>query len=283
MRPSLNYLSFLILSLALGCPSPQTASTSTVTKAVDRADSSPHLVKALSTPDYLQTDPAYGGLPGGGTMYCAPVSVSNSLIWLDDNGFGLLAPNSADRKRDQFRMIVLLGSAEFMNTSLSSGTDVVGVLRGVSMYITQSGYRYRRLEYQGWRPHQARFSTNIDIPELHWIRTGIQGNGSAWVNIGWYRYSASSDVYRRVGGHWLTVVGATVPKNCLVFHDPSTRARRGIHYETGCLDEIDSGEMHGNYSGLPRRAAGFYKIRGSIPLASNADTIILDGVVVLEM
>jgi hypothetical protein len=47
--------------------------------------------KALSTPDLYQGD-RQARLPGGGRGYCAPVAVSNSLVWLMHNGFPSLLP-----------------------------------------------------------------------------------------------------------------------------------------------------------------------------------------------
>lgn len=240
--------------------------------------SAAYLEKIYTTPDYLQTDPDYGGLPGDppGAMYCGPVSVSNSLMWLDNNGFdNLVAPDTTDRKRDQFDLIVELGSATYMDTSLDSGTGVYNLTWGVNDYISDKGYQYVRLGYQGWRYHPSEFSTGVDVPDLDWVKLGIRGYGSVWLNVGWYTHDAQSDEYTRIGGHWVTLVGyghdgSKDDPDYLIIHDPGSNA---FANEYALPERINSGTLNGNKSGLPRSAAGFHKLMGGI----------LDGVVVLEM
>ena len=65
-----------------------------LTETTIPADNSPKAFsdRIKTIPGYKQNDPAYGGLPGPqdgdpGSMYCAPAAVSNSLMWLDDQGF----------------------------------------------------------------------------------------------------------------------------------------------------------------------------------------------------
>ena len=77
--------------------------------------------KLDSTADLTQTDPN-GGLPNGGKSHCGPVAVSNSLLWLADNGFGNLGPTLADRRRAQFEIARVLGSKDYMNTNVKTGT-----------------------------------------------------------------------------------------------------------------------------------------------------------------
>lgn len=261
---------------------------------------SPYLEKVYTTPDYLQTDPAYGGLPGGGRMYCGPVAVSNSLMWLDDNGYDSLAPNTNDSRKDQFDLICLLGSSDYMNTSLMNGTGVNSLLNGVDRFIQDKGYQYVRLQYQGWRYHNPRFSTGVDVPNLEWIKQGIRGNSSAWLNYGKYTYDAVSDEYTRTGGHWVTLVGygydsSLANPTYLVIHDPAWGDGSSITNLYLLLEEIDSGTLVGNYTGLPRSAIGFCRVTTSTYVGANnadldmhiasenADFRILDGVVVMEM
>jgi hypothetical protein len=248
----------------------------------------PYLDKVEATPDYTQTDQAYGGLPGGGTQYCGPVTVSNSLIWLADNGFPQLAQASGDRKADQFDLIKILGDEDHMDTSLNNGTGVFGVTSGVQQYITERGLAYERLEYQGWRTRPASVETGQDWPQLDWIQTGIQGLGAVWLNIGWYTYDPLTDAYYRVGGHWVTLVGhghdgENENPAYLIVHDPAPRD--GLEFNN-ChvrVELIQSGWLTGTKTGLPREAAGYYKLGGELKLNTRADCGILDGVVVLEM
>ena len=43
--------------------------------------------KIFDIPDYTQTDESFGGFQENGNYYCAPVSASNSIIWLSENGY----------------------------------------------------------------------------------------------------------------------------------------------------------------------------------------------------
>jgi hypothetical protein len=256
-----------------------------------------YVEKTVTTPDYQQSDPDFGGLPGQGSTYCAPTAASNALIWLDDHGFDGLVPNSPDRKRDQFDLIALLGSSGYMDTNLEDGTGVNDFLSGVKELVHERGYTYMRLQYQGWRYHASEFSSGVEIPELTWIKQGTRGLSSAWINIGKYTYDPGSDQYTRTGGHYVTVVGygfeSSFPTPLyFIIHDPARGDYAAIRDHWLALAEITSGTLRGDYNGLPRDAAGYYQITYHNPLnntpedqASTLDdaVYILDGVMVLEM
>lgn len=236
--------------------------------------------KIYAIPDYYQTDPSYGGFPEGGSNYCAPTSVSNSLMWLANNGFENLASNTADRKKDQYDLIANL-AANYMATDPSEGTNVKDVLTGVKNYLSDKGCKDFQLKYQGWRPSVSEADTGIEIPDMGWIKSGIEGTGSVWLNLGWYTYDAGKDEYTRVGGHWVTLVGSGYNGNpdYLVVHDPNT-----CYANQSVLPvRITSGTLTGSNPGLPRSAIGFYKLNNGMRISSKADFGILDGVVVLSM
>ena len=243
--------------------------------------------KIFTTPDYLQTDSAYGGLPGGGSNYCGPVSASNSIMWLADRGYAGLAPDTGDRKYDQFLVAEELGTV-YMNSH--NGTSAWELTNGLKNYVVMSGYSspaYRSIEYQGWRYVSSQFDTGIDVPELDWIRSGVEGFRSAWLNVGWYDYSAGTDTYTRIGGHWITLVGyghdgQVEAPDYFVAHDPAPRAGSGFANECVLPEEILSGTLTGA-TGLPRSAAGYYKMTGGMHVKGSADFGILDGAVVWTM
>ncbi len=54
-----------------------------------------------------------------GDPFDQTLSEGDSLMWLD--GYGALSPDSADRKKDQFAMIRLPGSKDFMDPALRTG------------------------------------------------------------------------------------------------------------------------------------------------------------------
>jgi hypothetical protein len=168
----------------------------------------------------------------------------------------------------------------------------------VDWYLQDCGYQYARLQYQGWRYHDPAFGTGVEVPDLPWIKQGIRGYSSAWLNLGWYNYDAGTDQYTRTGGHWVTLVGyghdsSLATPTYLIIHDPAWGDGSSIFNLYLFLERIDSGTLVGNYSGLPRSAVGYYKATRTLyPQANNttlvsapeaADFGILDGVVVLEM
>ncbi len=240
--------------------------------------------KIMNTPDLTQTDPD-GNLPDGGKQYCAPVSVSNSFMWLGKNGFPKLIPIASDEKTAQLEMARILGSKKYMNTSIKNGTKVSGVLNGVSQYVKKRGYQYSRLEYQGWGKHPKEFKTRKKVPDMNWVKQGILGNSVAWLNIGWYKYKSETDEYHRNGGHWVTLVGFGIDekekkkKNMLIIHDPAPQAGKFFANEFVAYEKIESGKLTGVKPGLPRSAIGYYKLTSGMHIKKGADFAILDGVV----
>jgi hypothetical protein len=248
----------------------------------------PYLEKLEQIPDLTQTDPN-GGLPGGGIFYCAPVAVSNSMMWFADIGFDKLKPNIADRKKAQFEIARRLGSEQCMDTSLKTGSDADGVIIGVSRYLINAGYKSFNLEYQGWCRHPRYFSTRIEMPQIEWIKKGLLGDSAVWLNAGWYKYLPDGNRYYRFGEHWLTLAGYGVDRqgkvddNILIVHDPAPRAGTESKHTYIKLRPITSGQLVGKAEGLPRSAVGYYMLAGDMELHNRADYAILDGAVVLKM
>jgi hypothetical protein len=266
--------------------------------------------KMDSTPDMTQTD-AQANLPGGGKPYCGPVAVSNSFAWLADHGFDKLVLDLTDPKESQADVACLLGTVRYMDTSLKNGTGTARLLNGVSRYIRNRGYEYKRLEYQGWKKHPSEFSTGVSVPQLDWIKNGLIGDSAVWLNIGWYKYTRRKDRYRRKGGHWVTLVGFGIDRdgrkdpNVFVIHDPAPMAGEEFSHNFVRFERIESGKLVEKKSrrsrksrrkrnrsqvklkdkgfGLPRSAVGYYKLTGEMHLKKRADFAILDGAVVLQM
>jgi len=250
-----------------------------------------YLDKIWDTPDYTQTDSAFGGLPGGGGVYCGPVSVSNSMIWLADHGYPNLAPNTGNRKYDQFLVADALGSSDYMNTYNNGGTGPNDLCRGVKKYLTDHGYSYKRIQYQGWREIDAEFATGFKNPQLIWTQQGIETASAVWLNVGWYTYNEETNVYTRAGGHWITLVGhsydgANPDPLYLIAHDPAPRAGSSFANEyvrAQMIQKSEGGTLAGGYNGLPREAFGYYKMTDGMHVSPRGDFGILDAVVVLEM
>lgn len=200
--------------------------------------------KLRGTPDLCQADKA-ARLPRGGKGFCAPVAVSNSLVWLARNGYPDLLPKNANRRMTQPQLAALLGKPGYMDTSGDLGTSPTDLLTGVSRFLGERGYVYEYLAYQGWREHPAAMSGKSETPEIDWIKDGLVGDSAVWLNVGWYAYDPMTEIYERVGGHWVTLVGYGVDRKgqanpeILIIHDPSTRSAR---------------PKPGNAAELPRKA-----------------------------
>lgn len=228
--------------------------------------------KINAIPDYYQQDTAYGGFNDGGRVFCGPTAISNSLMWLTENGYPKLADTTSDRKKAQHDMIALLASSNYMNLG-SGGVGPWGVCDGIKAYFETSNVKYKSLEYQGHRSIADEYYTGIKIPSMEWIKKGLMKKGSVWFNFGWYTYNEATDTYTRNGGHWMTMAGygfdgISNDSMCLIVHDPGyTTFNEYIK-----LEKIESGTMNGN------DASGYYKFKNSSYIWG-----ILDGVVVLNM
>ena len=218
-------------------------------------------------PDFTQTD-VRGNNTGNGQQYCGPVAVSNSLMWL------------SDERTDQLELIKKLASKRYMNTSLKNGTGTTGVLKGVDKIAKEWFGGYSKLEYQGWRKHPKKFSTGLKVPEIEWLVKGISKDAAAWLNVGWYKFNEAKNEYRRIGGHWVSLVG--FDENTLIIHDPAPRAGNSFANEYVEIYQIIDGTLVGKKIGLPTSAKGYYILGEGMYVKYNADVAILDGVVVFK-
>ncbi len=274
-----------------------------------------YLEKVDSTPDMGQYD-GIGYLPLKGQGYCAPVAVSNSLMWLSESGLPDLAPSTGDRKMTQLRLASLLGEARYMKTDPDLGTSPTMVMIGLGKYLVDQRYPEAEVKYQGWRKHPEFFTTHQTTPSLDWIKEQLVGSGAVWLNIGWYNYDSQTSTYNRNGGHWLTVVGYGQDREgdpnpeMLIVHDPaSKRIRTSItnrYVRARKIEPLSSGTrptltrnaqgyfekvaedpetliQRENTPGLPRSAVGYLKLTGGLKMLKRADFAIVDGAVSLRM
>ena len=215
-------------------------------------------------PDFTQTD-IRGKDSGNGQQYCAPVAVSNSLMWLSKKSAG------------QLQLIKKLASKKYMNTSLINGTGVTGVLNGVNKIAVEIFGRYSKLEYQGWRKHPEKYSRGVKIPEIGWLAKGISRKSAVWLNVGWYRFSKKENEYKRIGGHWVTLVG--IKNNILIIHDPALMAGRLFSNEFVQITKVLDGTLRGDKAGLPTPAKGYFILGKGMHVKPKADVAILDGAI----
>ncbi|HAV14577.1 MAG TPA: hypothetical protein DCX06_13965 [Opitutae bacterium] len=211
-------------------------------------------------PDYTQKN----------SQYCAPVAASNGLIWL-----------SKQKGSKQERLIKKLASRRYMDTSDKDGTGTTGVLNGLGKVAKELFGTYSELEYQGWRLHPPQYSKGISKPDINWIKDGVSQSSMVLLNVGWYTHDAKKDVYERVGGHWVTLVG--FEGEMLVIHDPAPRAGKSFQNEEVQIKLIQEGNLEGKKSGLPTTANGRYILGAGMHLNSRADVAIIDGAVRLKL
>lgn len=139
---------------------------------------------------------------------CAPIAAANSLIWLEGR--------QADQ-RAQIALVNTLAHYSYMATSPNAGTGPTGVLKGVEKYLLQTTRPEHTLEHAGWRSVPDRYRADSSV-SLRWLHEGLNRTSAVWLNLGWYEQRLPG-VYRRLGGHWVTLVG--IRDGRLVLHDPA--------------------------------------------------------------
>jgi len=227
------------------------------------------------TPDLPQIQRS---LPGNGDQYCAPVSASNGLTWLADQGYpNLMRTNQVDMARE-------LGSPPFMNTSLKNGTGMKDVGLGLRRYVTTCGYEIMDLAYQSWRSKNRRSIRRISgHANPVQIAKGIRNKSIVLLNIGWYKKRGTE--YQRLSGHWVTLAGAEKAGTpILIIHDPAVRSPEGQH-ERVTTKRMRTGELVGSDEYLPLSAKGAWQLGGELEMktSTGADTAILDGAIILRL
>lgn len=245
--------------------------------------------KITATPNLCQTDPD-GEFAGDGSQFCAPVSISNSLMWLSKNGYPALDPTGEGNKAAQLKMVRTLASADYLDTDTGNGTNPRKVLVGLSAYLAECNLEAASLQYEGWRGVPEEFAAGESHPDLSWIKAGIKRPGGAvWLNVGWYHLEG--DEYVRHGGHWVTLVGfgakadGESDADAFVIHNPSPKAGRGAFGDVIHFEKIEEGTLANGkdaIQGLPRPAKGYFQVTGALPVPANS-VAILDGAIVLQM
>ncbi|MGD9580380.1 MAG: C39 family peptidase [Vampirovibrionia bacterium] len=228
-------------------------------------------------PDFTQFNDQ---LPYRGGTLCGPTAVSNSIMWLSENGYPLLTNG-----KNQIEVIKELTSD--MNAD-EFGANVEKLMKGIKTYIEKRGYRIKTFIYHGRKNDQG------IRPDLELAKRVLKNNGAVWFNVGWYTYrnEFGQDVYEKNGGHWVTLVGygnngTNDDPNYLIIHNPSTRSEinKNDYVE---LIPLRNALMRGipgkKYKGLPTNSNGYYKLGANMKInKKKGDTAILEGMVVLEL
>lgn len=217
-------------------------------------------------PDLLQTL-ASANFAGDGQQFCAPVAISNSLVWLEKN----------NDEQYQINLVKKLSSPDYMNTDTENGTNVFGVTQGIHKYAMERWNGYKTLEYSGWSKAPVQFRSDLAKPTLNWMTQALHSNGAVWLNIGWY--NADGPNYKRTGGHWVTLVGYEHGK--LVIHDPAPRSGKTFSNQFVSLRTLNSGQL---ISGTrTTNARDHFVIENGMAISSKGQLGIIDGAVKFEL
>ncbi len=236
--------------------------------------------KVALMPDLCQTDEAFRATPYGGRSSCCPTSFANVLIAMDQRGFDDLVAGDVRSEEAQRTLIEQLLAKGYLHVN-KSGIGPITAMKGIERFVRERGYD-ARLEWQGWR-RGGQFAT-ANVVDTDWLRKGVMGQSNVVINVGWYRYNEDEDLYTRIGGHYMTLVGYRQDGNGFVYliHDPAPRSGPGKVTHDARLVPIRSGRLAPWKQYGERPAAGHCRIEGVV-VKRTADLAILDGAIRLAI
>jgi hypothetical protein len=253
---------------------PQTIESSLKVTMPADAPSSYDRKKIDETPDLVQTCAAANFYKDGG-LYCGPVAVSDSLVWLIKKEL-LSYPYS--NTEDQYSLVKMLATDKYLKTNKHEGTGVYSLTTGLQIFLNDYGVTNSTIKHSGWRACKDEYQDQQDVT-LEWIESHIKGTRVEWLNIGWYRREGK--VLRRVGGHWLTVVGYR--NNTCYALDPSPRNGKKKVVHKLSISPAVTRDLNGNFKGLPATSEGMLEIKRGFKLKSIADICLIDSAVSLQI
>jgi hypothetical protein len=251
-------------------------------RSPDQATSGPAACteKVALMPDLCQTDEAFRATAYGGRSSCGPTSFANVLIAMDRRGFDNLVAGDVGSKETQRALIERLLARGYLRVN-KNGIGPYTAMKGIERFVRERGYD-ARLEWQGWR-YGGQFTTASTV-DTDWLRKGVMGRSNVVINVGWYRYDQDEDLYSRIGGHYMTLVGYRQEGDGSVYliHDPAPRSGPGKVTHEARLAPIRSGRLAPWKQYGERPAAGHFRLEG-IKIRSTADLAILDGAIRLTI
>jgi len=229
-------------------------------------------------PDFCQSDSRHGKLPRGGANYCGPAALSNTLMWLDENGFPELVKDDPDTGRKQFELIRLLGSEQYLGTDPVSGTSPGRLALGIERYARDAGYQVK-VETMNWRSKVRRVGR---VMNRDWVVKSLREGAQVLLNIGWCL--DRGDHYFRAGGHFVTVaeVKGSLAEPVFLVHDPARRdglEKRTVECRFVPLPPDRQLRLK---SGTSISTRGFYELRG-VRIKKGHDLAVIDGALVFRL
>lgn len=175
--------------------------------------------KKEQTSTFWQLD-TEAGFDGDGSNFCAPVAVSNGLIYLAKARGMTGLVDGADR----YAQIALVKKlAEHMETDPEIGTNPSRIIYGLDEYVQSKGFALDSLEIAGWRRIDAEHKGYLISrkPDMQWLRKAADDPDAVVIlNNGWYRDDEEGG-YIRKGGHFVIVVGAGPGRSEFQVHNPA--------------------------------------------------------------
>jgi len=164
-----------------------------------------------------------------------------------------------------------------MDTKFNKGTEPFELIKGLEKYVIEHGYKIS-IKWNGW--HDGGNYSSGEIPTVQWMKDQIKSNHNIIFHLGWYKYDPLKNVYKRTGGHYVTVVA--VKDDLIVIHDPAIRSGVNPKDENCRLVLLKSGAISEwkNYS--ERSAKGYLKLDG-IKLREGSGCAIVDGVIAFKI
>ena len=220
-----------------------------------------------------------------GVAYSGPASAAIALVGLSKRGYPNLSPKSKSDTEAIAKLTKILSSTISTSVGLDIGTSSVFPLQGVERYIRTCGYQSNYMKFQGSRLCPAGYADGF-IPSFGWIYAGTKGPTGECLLIGWYNHDSVKDIYKRMGGSWVTLVGCQrnpYSKGCpvtLAVSDPSTGRQSWLYFDemhSGFLQNIDKA---GRNTTLQQNANGMYKVSSGV---NGAGIGVLEGAVIFRL
>jgi len=236
--------------------------------------------KVSHMPDLCQTDEAFRSLPYQGRYSCGPTAVANVLVAMDQRGFDHLVEGDVRSKAVQRALLEQLGAKPYLQTT-RHGIGPIGIMKGLQRFVQARGY-HADFEWKGWR-RGGEFATGRFV-DLDWLREGVSGASNVVLNVGWYRRDEEKDLYSRLNGHYMTLVGYRPQGDDFIYliHDPASRSGPGKVTHEARLLPIPGGHLATWKSYGQRSAEGHFLVEG-IVVKTTADAAILDGAIRLTI
>lgn len=241
--------------------------------------------KKEQTNTFWQLD-SEAGFDGDGSNFCAPVAVSNGLIYLAKaRGMTGLVDGT-----DRYTQIALIKKlAEHMETDPEIGTNPSKILYGLDEYVQSKGFSLDRLEIAGWRRIDADHKGYLisGKPDMQWLRKAANDPDAVVIlNNGWYRDDGEGG-YIRKGGHFVIAVGAGPGVSEFQVHNPAIESATQKENTSVTLTAI-SGSLivDATSNGVEElELGGYFKMEGpGLPFrSSKAAFAALDFVIVFKV